>query len=131
MKSVLIFIGGMVTGILLMVIVCFIFYKIGTNQNFVDNDPIQYLEKPVSYENKKETSFQVLQVLGNAALATEASDEIGGNVMYLGNTVLVLGENYYSDQIVTVKNPQRVGTYSYTTNGGMPKTVPVIDGQIE
>jgi hypothetical protein len=30
-----------------------------------------------------------------------------------------------------VKNPQRVGTYSYTTNGGMPKTVPVIDGQIE
>lgn len=131
MKSVLIFIGGMVTGILLMVIVCFIFYKIGTNQNFVDNDPIQYLEKPVSYENKKETSFQVLQVLGNAALATEASDEIGGNVMYLGNTVLVLGENYYSDQIVTVKNPQRVGTYSYTTNSGMPKTVPVIDGVIE
>lgn len=114
-----------------MVIVCFIFYKIGTNQNFVDNDPIQYLEKPVSYENKKETSFQVLQVLGNAALATEASDEIGGNVMYLGNTVLVLGENYYSDQIVTVKNPQRVGTYSYTTNSGMPKTVPVIDGVIE
>ena len=131
MKSVLIFIGGMVTGILLMVIVCFIFYKIGTNQNFVDNDPIQYLEKPVSYENKKETSFQVLQVLGNAALATEASDEIGGNVMYLGNTVLVLGENYYSDQIVTVKNPQRVGTYNYTTNSGMPKTVPVIDGEIE
>ena len=131
MKSVLIFIGGMVTGILLMVIVCFIFYKIGTNQNFAGNDPIQYLEKPVSYENKKETSFQVLQVLGNAALATEASDEIGGNVMYLGNTVLVLGENYYSDQIVTVKNPQRVGTYSYTTNSGMPKTVPVIDGEIE
>lgn len=49
--------------------------------------------------------------------------------MYYGNTVLIL--EYYSDQIVTVKNPQRVGTYSYTTNGGMPKTVPVIDGQIE
>ena len=64
-------------------------------------------------------------------IVTEASDKIGGDVMYYGNTVLILGENYYSDQIVTVKNPQRVGTYSYTTNGGMPKTVPVIDGQIE
>jgi hypothetical protein len=42
----------------------------------------------------------VLQVLGNAALATEASDKIGGDVMYYGNTVLILGENYYSDQIV-------------------------------
>ena len=85
----------------------------------------------MSYENKKETSFKVLQVLGNAALATEASDKIGGDVMYYGNTVLILGENYYSDQIVTVKNPQRVGTYSYTTNGGMPKTVPVIDGDMK
>ena len=47
-----------------------------------------------------------------------------------GGTI-VLGEDFYNDQIVTVKNPQRVGTYSYTTNGGMPKTVPVIDGQIE
>ena len=95
------------------------------------DESIQYLEKPMSYENKKETSFKVLQVLGNAALATEASDKIGGDVMYYGNTVLILGENYYSDQIVTVKNPQRVGTYSYTTNGGMPKTVPVIDGEMK
>ena len=86
----------------------------------------------MSYENKKETSFKVLQVLSsNAALAKEASDKIGNDVMYLGNTVLILGANYYSDQIVTVKNPQRVGTYSYTTNGGMPMTVPVIDGEME
>ncbi len=113
-----------------MLLVCFIFY-IGTNKNSADNDPVRYLEKPVSYENKKETSFKVLQVLGNAALATEASEEIGGDVLYYGNTVLVLGENYYSEQIVTVKNPQRVGTYNYTNNSGMPMTVPVIDGEIE
>ena len=120
---------GVVTGIFLTFVGLFVVDLV--NQNSSDNDPVQYLEQPVSYENKKETSFKVLQVLGNAALATEASDKIGSDVMYHGNTVLVLGENFYSDQIVTVKNPQRVGTYSYTTYGGMPKTVPVIDGEME
>ena len=120
---------GVVTGIVLTFAGLFVIGLI--NQNSADNDPVQYLEQPVSYENKKETSFKVLQVLGNAALATEASDKVGSLIMYYGNTVLVLGENFYSDQIVTVKNPQRVGTYSYTTYGGMPKTVPVIDGEME
>lgn len=120
---------GVVTGIVLTFAGLFVIGLI--NQNSADNDPVQYLEQPVSYENKKETSFKVLQVLGNAALATEASDKVGSLIMYYGNTVLVLGENFYSDQIVTVKNPQRVGTYSYTTNGGIPKTVPVIDGEME
>lgn len=92
-------------------------------------DPIQYLDQPVSYENKTETSVKVLQVLGSAALATEESDKKYN--MYLGNTVLILGDNFYSDQIVTIKNPQRVGTYSYTNNGGMPMTVPVLDGEMK
>jgi len=126
MKS---FLLGVVTGAVLTFAVLFVIGLV--NQNSADNDPVQYLEKPVSYENKKETSFKVLQVLGNAALATEASDKIGGDVMYLGNTVLVLGENYYSDQIVTVRNPVILGTYSYTANNGMPKTVPVIDGEMK
>ena len=120
------FFWGVLTGIVLTLAVLIVIGLV--NQNSAGNDPVQYLEKPVSYENKKETSFKVFQVLGNAALASEASDKIGGDVIYYGNTVLILGENYYSDQIVKVKNPQRVGTYSYTTNGGMPKTVPVIDG---
>ncbi|WP_314938274.1 VPDSG-CTERM exosortase interaction domain protein [Alloprevotella tannerae] len=121
---------GVVTGIVLTFAGLFVIGLV--NRNSADNDPIQYLEKPVSYENKKEASFKVFQVLGNAALATEASDKIiGGDVMYYGNTVLVLGENLYSDQVVKVNNPQRVGTYSYTTNSGMPKTVPVIQGEME
>ena len=120
---------GVVTGIVLTFAGLFVIGLV--NRNSADNDSIQYLEKPVSYENKKEASFKVLQVLGNAALATEASDKIGGDVVYYGNTVLVLGENLYSDQVVKVNNPQRVGTYSYTTNSGMPKTVPVIQGEME
>ena len=120
---------GVVTGIVLTFVGLFVIGLV--NQNSAGNDPIQYLDKPVSYENKKETSFKVFQVLGKAALATEASDEFGDDVMYDGNTVVILGENYYSNQIVKVKNPQRVGTYSYTNKGGMPMTVPVIEGEIE
>ena len=120
---------GVVTGIVLTFVGLFVVGLV--NQNSADDDPVQYLEQPVSYENKKETSFKVLQVLGNAALATEASDKIGGDVMYYGNTVLILGENYYSDQIVTVKNPQRVGTFKYITNEKEIRTVPIIGGQME
>ena len=69
----------------------------------------------------------MFQVLGNAALASEISNE--EYKRFNGNTVVILGENFYSDQIVTIKNPQRVGTYSYTNKGGMPMTVPVINGE--
>ena len=121
---------GVVAGI----VITFIgFFVIGiVKQNAKENDPVHYLEKPVSYENKRETSFKVSQVIGDAALATEAI-KIGDDEMnYNGIEVLLLGENYYTDQIVTVKNPQRVGTYSYTFFEGLPmKTVPVIEGEME
>jgi hypothetical protein len=117
---------GILTGIVLTFAVLFVIALV--NRNSVATDPIQYLEQPVSYEDKAKTSFKVFQVLGNAALATEESDRIGGDVVYLGNTVMILGDNFYSDQVVTIKNPQRVGTYSHTNNGGMPMTVPVIEG---
>lgn len=117
---------GLVTGVILTFAVLFIIGFV--NQNSDANDPVQYLEKPVSYENKKETSFKVFQVLGNAALASEISNK--EYKWFNGNTVVILGENYYSDQVVNVKNPKRVGTYSYTNKGGMPMTVPVIDGDI-
>ena len=115
---------GVVTGVVLTFVVLFVIGLV--NQTSEETDPIHYLEQPVSYEDKAETSFKVFQVLGNAALASEISNK--EYKWYNGNTVVILGENFYSDQVVTVKNPQRVGTYSYTNNGGMPMTVPVIDG---
>ena len=118
---------GVATGIVLTLATLFVIAFI--NHNLEDNDPVQYLEKPVSYENKKETSFKVFQVLGNAALASEISNK--EYKWYNGNTVVLLGENFYSDQVVAVRNPQRVGTYSYTNKGGMPMTVPVIEGEME
>ena len=85
MKS---FILGVVTGVVLTFVALFVIEFV--NQNSGGIDPIKYLEQPESYENKKETSFKVLQIIGNSALATEASDKIGRNDMYYGNTVLIL-----------------------------------------
>lgn len=129
MNKTVCFILGIVTGVILTFVGLFVIGLV--NQKSGENDPVKYLEKPVSYENKSETSFEVFQVFGNAALAREESDRIDDDVMYLGNTVVILGENYYTDQVITIKNPQRIGTYSYTTNSGIPMTVPVIDGKKE
>lgn len=123
---------GFASGIVLTLVALFVIGVI--IQNYETNVPVQRLDNPVCYENKTETSFKVFQVFSNGALAKEISDdkEISGEEMkwYLGNTVVVLGKNYYDDQILTVKNPQRVGTYSYINKDGMSMTVPVIDGEI-
>ncbi|WP_311590053.1 VPDSG-CTERM exosortase interaction domain protein [Prevotella disiens] len=116
---------GMLSGIVLTIAVLFIIGFVSQKNN--EDDAIQRLEKPVSYENKKETSFKVFQVIGeDAALAKEISDKELD--MYLGNTVVLIGKDFYSDQVVTMKNPQRTGTYSYMNNSGMPMTVPIIEG---
>lgn len=118
---------GMLSGIVLTIVALFVIGFVRQKNN--EDDAIQRLEKPVSYENKKITSFKVFQVLGeDAALAKEISDKELD--MYLGNTVVLVGKDFYSDQVITIKNPKRIGTYSYTNNGGMPKTVPIIEGEI-
>lgn len=118
------FILGFVSGVILTLVGLFIIGSV--SQKSEEPSPIKYLDQPVSYENKTETSFQVFQVLSKAALASEVSNE--EYKWYNGNTVLILGENFYSDQVVTIKNPKRVGTYNYTNQGGIPMTVPVLDG---
>ena len=119
---------GVLTGIVLTFVGLFV---IGLVYQKSKDSRIQYLENPVSYENKKETSFKVFQVLENKALTNEVSDTVGNSVFYSGNTVLLLGDNYYNDQVVNVKNPQRVGTFKYITNEKEIMTVPIIGGQME
>lgn len=119
---------GVVTGVVLTFVVLIVIGLV--IQKSDANFPAQYLEKPVSYENKEETSFRVFQVLGNAALATEISAD-GVIQLFTGNTVVLLGKDYYNNQVITVKNPQRIGTYSYTNKNDMSMTVPVIEGKME
>lgn len=119
------FFFGFVTGVVLTFVVLFVFGSVSQSTS----DSIQYLEQPLSYENKTETSFKVFQVLDTIALASEISDK--KYEIYNGNTVVILGENFYTNQIVKIKNPQRIGTYSYTNNSGMHMTVPVIAGELK
>lgn len=119
---------GVVTGVVLTFVVLIVIGLV--NEKSDANFPAQYLEKPVSYENKKETSFRVFQVLGNAALATEISAD-GVIQLFSGNTVVLLGKDYYNNEVITVKNPQRIGTYSYTNKNDTQMTVPVIEGEME
>ena len=121
---------GIVTGFVIIFVGLWGLSAINQNSS-EDEDPIQYFEKPKSFENKKETSFKVFQVLGNAALAREASAKYKSYESYMGTTVLILGGDFYSDKSVTVKNPLIIGTYSYTNKADMPITVPVIDGDIK
>ena len=96
------------------------------NRKSKDNDCIRYFEESVSYEGKKETSFEVYDVLGDAAIATEISLNYGKHKNYNGKFVLIHGEDFYDGQIINVRNPRRVGTYRYMSN-----TVPIIEGEME
>lgn len=117
---------GMLSGVVLTIVALVV---IAFVKGASEGDAVQHLEKPVSYENKKITSFKVFQVLGeDAALAREISNK--EYELFYGNTVLLVGKDFYSDQVVTMKNPQRTGTYSYMNNSGMPMTVPIIEGEI-
>ena len=95
-------------------------------ENRKSKDNARYFEESVSYENKKETSFEVYDVLGNAAIATEISLNYGKHKNYNGKFVLIRGEDFYDGQIINVRNPRRVGTYRYMSN-----TVPIIEGEME
>jgi hypothetical protein len=118
---------GMLSGVVLTIVALVVIAFVSKKAS--EDDAIQRLEKPVSYESKKITSFKVFQVLGeDAALAKEIS--VKKLDLYLGNTVVLVGKDFYSDQVITIKNPKRIGTYSYTNNGGMPMTVPIIEGEI-
>ena len=87
------------------------------NSSIQDNDPTIHIEKGKSYENKKETSFKVFQVLSDAALMDEIADK--EKELYFGKVVL------------TVKNPRIVGIYRYTTVENFDMSVPIIEGEME
>ena len=99
------------------------------NSSIQDNDPIIHIEKGKSYENKKETSFKVFQVLSDAALMDEIADK--EKELYFGKVVLIRGKDFYNDQVVTVKNPRIVGIYRYTTVENFDMSVPIIEGEME
>lgn len=116
-----IFFVGVMVGVILTFVGLMLFRLFDTE----DGDPVRYLDEPVRYEGKEETSFKVFQVLNDGALAAEISCKHDNCDEYNGKTVFIRGKDFYDGQFVNVRNPQRVGTYRYFT-----MTMPIIEGQL-
>lgn len=114
--------------LLLFVFTCINALSANNSSTKEDEPAFNWLEKPISYENKKETSFKVFQVISTecAALAIERDDIFDKS--YNGKVVFLVSDKayFYNDQIIVMKEPMTVGTFTYTTKGGSDKTVPII-----
>lgn len=125
MKKWLIFGGGVLTGVVLIIVSAFVFT---TNRSESDDGTI-WFEKPGDVIEVR--SFKVFQVIAeDAALVNgvthERYDIYSGAVYLLTNED---GKYYYDDEIVKVpdgKVVRQVGIYQYQTKSDFDKTVPII-----
>mgnify|MGYP000697215852 FL=1 len=123
-KSVLIYIGGIVTGIILTFVILLFVAK--SNSDNPSNDNMIIFEQPQQKIDAK--SFEVMQVLpdGNALATVESNESFGMIVMLLANK----NATYYDNQKIEVptgKCARQIGTYRYMTRNNIEKTVPIID----
>jgi hypothetical protein len=143
MKSVLLFLGGFVAGIIATILVAY--FITSANQ---PNDGLLGLtlfpEKGecISTTSKnKSCEIEIIQVLApNAALGNIryfSDKKIYGNETYrdydIENDVVVLlinydNKTYYDDQKMDIsyKCARQIGTYQYKTNTNFEKTVPAV-----
>lgn len=125
MKKALIFIGGLVSGIVLTILALVIVsYYSNSNSDY------SFFEK--AGERIDYNAFEVFQVLDNGD-ALAKGREYGNYSIATGITVLIIGkedQSYYDDQIIEIpegKYARQIGTFKYITNSNMVKTVPIID----
>lgn len=123
-KSVLIYIGGIVTGIILTFVILLFVAK--SNSSNSSNNNMVIFEQPQQIIDVK--SFEIMQVLpdGNALATVKSNENFGMIVMLLANK----NATYYDDQKIEVstgKCARQIGTYRYMTRNNIEKTVPIID----
>lgn len=125
MKKIFIFVGGVVTGAILMIVVSMLI----TGENSTHNG-ITLFEK--EGECISENPFKVFQVLDSGkALANEVKQGYT-TLISTGLTVLFLnedGQSYYDNQVIKIssgKCAKQIGIFKYSTQSGMEKTVPVV-----
>lgn len=140
MKNWMIFLCGLLSGVILTILVAFILYasqdnndtitsEIGKEEQQMDNNGIKMFEEPGDIMDVK--SLKVFQVLANkGALAMGKSK---GSNMYLGMTYLLInneGKSYYDEEIINLpkgKVIRQMGIYHYPTRDGFEKTVPIVE----
>ena len=128
MNKWLVYVGGIITGIVLMFV--FLFF-VGKSYN---NKGITWFDKPGDTMEIK--SFKVFQVIDKDAALVYGSSQIdisGSSFnMYNGAVYLLVNEDgkyYYDDEIIEVpdgKVARQVGIYKYSTKNDFEKTVPIV-----
>ena len=134
MKKWLIFLGGVITGIVLTFLFIYIASESMPKTDTIAeeakyNEDINFFEKPGDLV--KDKSFEVFQVLSDdAALVRALSDARLG--LYLGPVYLLTndeGKFYYDEEKIKAPNGKvfrQVGIYRYPTKNEIIKTVPII-----
>ena len=135
MKKWLIFIGGILTGIVLTVVLGLVLSSISKDKTPTENeteisdqpDGVTIFDEPGEIMNSK--SYKVFQVVfDNGALVNEELE----NDIYLGTVFLLINDEdkyYYDDEIIKVpqgKVVRQIGIYKYPTKRDIIKTVPII-----
>lgn len=123
-KTILIYLSGLFTGIVLSVAFVFITLWQTTSSQY---DKIVIFDKP--QQELKEKVFDIFQVLpnGNALANSEPRIDSPSIVaLFLANEKMP----YYDAQRITVPSGKRIvqiGIYKYYTDKGIEKTVPVLE----
>lgn len=121
MKKWLIFLGGVVTGVLILFAFVFAYSWMGVSA--VEDNGVTMFEKPGDVIN--ETGFEVFQALEQGAALAKGKKELMTVYMLVNDE----GKYYYDDEKVNVpsgKVARQIGIYQYETNSGRPKTVPIV-----
>jgi len=125
-KFILTYVGGIVTGIVLVFVFALIVNSTQQGQANAINRDVVLFEKP--QQVVKASILKVMQVLpdGSALATVDILEDNGGMVvMFLAKD----GMAYYDDQKINVPSDKclrQVGTYTYESKMGM-KTVPVVE----
>ncbi len=122
MKKWLIFLGGVVTGVLLTFLFAFMFSS-QKETSVKEDSGLTMFEQPGDVITEK--SFKVIQALEQGAALADGEKE------YMTTFLLVNdeGKYYYDHEIVKVpsgKVARQVGIFKYTSGGGLDRTVPVV-----
>lgn len=127
MKKGVVFFLGVLTGVVLTFAGLGMYGTASASKNPEQTPGLTMFDGPG--EVFRYSTYEVLQVFDNGAALVDAK-----NGKYDSNSIVLFflpGENdsYYDDQILNIKTGYRVrqvGTYRYTTNLGLVKTVPAV-----
>ena len=119
MKKWIIYVLGVITGIILTFVFAFC-VNLSNNSGIIG---LEMLEEPGDY--MEYSQFEVFQVVESGYALAYADESFGSIVFIIPNE----SQQFYDDQKIVLKNDQcaqHVGTYKYSTKMEIEKTVPAI-----